>query len=310
MNLYYILILALQSGIQAFFFSRYLPRRPYLFAIFFFFFSCVLFPIDQMIPFEFAFVRNVANVFLLFVLCRWLYRDLPLSSLLIAIALYWFPLPLSEVVVILFTYFFFGGPSISVLTSTITTPQSPEYLTQVFLLQLVTTVLLGLFYQLILSLRQKMQGETIKAYISGLGAILSCMAFVSISLCYPQESHMDGIALLLPIACLIGLNALFVTALHRYVQARTRSQAQALIQEAYRHQLETMHSTRISRRQLRRFRHDLINALEQENRQGGSQAQSPFKRKKRPASVAGADDENRTIQKGEGNRENRTDSLR
>lgn len=257
MNLPLLVILLLQSGVQAQFLARYFSHSRRTFWLFLGFFALILYPLDSLVPVSHSFFKNVLNLTLLWILCRILFPHLSKRKILLGTLLYWVPLPFSEVIVLLVSFLFLGGPPEMVITATLTGPASGE----VFFLQLFTTVILWLFYEFILSrTRAYAANQVILMYILALLASLSCLAFLCICATYPQGEQMHYYHYPVVVLAILFFNVVFFISLHRYIRRTTSLRARQMIREEYCREVEGG----LSRSNLRRFRHDVINALEQE----------------------------------------------
>lgn len=257
MNLPLLVILLLQSGVQAQFLDRYFCRSHRTFWLFLGFFALVLYPLDRLVPVSHSFFRNILNLALLGILCRLLFGHLSNRKIMLGTLLYWLPQPLSEVIVLLVSCLFLGGPPEAILTMRLTGPASME----VFFLQLFTTVILWLFYEYILSrTRAYAANQVILMYILALLASLSCLAFLCICGTYPQGEQMHYYHYPVVVGAILFFNTIFFISLHGYIRRTTSLRARQMIREEYCREVEDG----LSRSDLRRFRHDLINVLEQE----------------------------------------------
>lgn len=124
---------------------------------------------------------------------------------------------------------------------------------------------MALIYGLILKkVRSSSPSQTLFLYLTSLLASLSILAFYCISLSYPRGYAATWQQYVLMTVMLAAFDVWFAVSLHRYMQRQTDIRAGQIIRQEYRKQLQALLKPDLSRQELRRFRHDLINVLEHE----------------------------------------------
>lgn len=260
-NLQVLAVLALQSSVQGRFLACYFQSGFKGFLIYTCFFLFVLYPLDMLIPFDWIIFKNLLNFAGLFLLSMFLNRALAMRRLVLAIILYWLPLPLCEVPVHVLIWLFglepvFDSSSISLFGQTQTVT---------FFMQLLATLILAVLYDLILKkTRAASLNQSIVLYLTSLLASLGALAFLCLCFVYPQSGNTSCLQYLLAVGLLAAFNIWFVVSICRYVKKQTAVQADLIIRREYRRQMQMVLKPDLSREELRRIRHDLINALEHE----------------------------------------------
>ena len=260
-NWLHLLVLVLQCLVQSWFLSLYFDAGRRGFLIYAGFFLFILYPLDAICRLDWALLKNILNCIALLLLFRVMNPELSLKQRLLGFVLYWLPLPLCEIPVHILIHLlnmqFIFSQDIYVLFG------QTHWL--LGLAQLLATWIMALIYGLILKkVRSSSPSQTLFLYLTSLLASLSILAFYCISLSYPRGYAATWQQYVLMTVMLAAFDVWFAVSLHRYMQRQTDIRAGQIIRQEYRKQLQALLKPDLSRQELRRFRHDLINALEHE----------------------------------------------
>ncbi len=257
----------LQAAVQAWFLTRYFQESRREFLLYTGFFALVLYPADLLIPYDHSVFKNILNIALLLILLWKLHPELTIRKLLLALVLYWLPMPFGEIPVFILNWLFPVSPERITRSSTLL--GTPDL--TIFFLQLVATGCLALIYQGVLSRTGSGKDQTALMYLTSLLASLAVTAFICLCFLYPDGRQTSYFQYPVAIVILALFNVWFVISLHRYVKQQTELRASQLIRQEYRRQMQQMLKPELSRQELRRFRHDLINELEHRRLSGQSE---------------------------------------
>ena len=215
LNVQTLLVLLLQSAVQAWFLTGYFQSSLRGFLVYAGFFLFILYPLDTCIPYEwtiFNIILYFAGLFLL-VLVR--NRGMSARKLLLAVVLYWLPLPLCEVPIHFMIWAFDLYPLFDPGTISVFGPRQ----TLTFFLQLAATGILAFLYGLILrKTRAANLNQTFVLYLTSLLASLAALGFLCLCFVYPHGQTTNYLQYPLAVVMLAAFNAWFVISVHRYVR--------------------------------------------------------------------------------------------
>ncbi|WP_276813412.1 hypothetical protein [Faecalibaculum rodentium] len=222
LNYQTVLVLILQCAVQGWFLSGYFGAGRRGFLVYSGFFLFILYPLDIQIPFDWVIFKNLLNFVLLFLFFMAMKRTLTVRKLVLAVVLYWLPLPLSEIPVHFLNLAFDLYPLFKPEAASVFAPQA----TMTFFMQLLATLILAVFYGCILKkTRAASLNQTIRLYLTSLLASLAALAFLCLCFVYPEGEASNFLQYPLAVAMLASFNVWFVISMRRYVKEQTAIQA-------------------------------------------------------------------------------------
>lgn len=258
MELLRLLATMLQTCIQCFFFIYYfnLPNKKTAFLWIFLFFMLLLFPLDFIVPVNLVLLKNIGNLFLLGFFFYFVFHIHEIKTLVLGILTYWFTLVIGEMILISFLYIVFGKlVDISAYTYTN------------FFLQMLAVPVLGTIYLFALKLLKKVKSSEYKMFIYLIVLLLNSIltAFCICFLLVPVESNQhffeQNYQIILILLALLSLITL--VSLWKYAQQEIQRRSIQQIEEAYKKELQKTVYEKNDLQSMKRFRHDLLNYLEQ-----------------------------------------------
>lgn len=248
----------LQTCVQCFYFLYYfnMPHKKKAFFLIFAFFMLILFPLDFIVPVDLVLLKNIGNLFLLGFFFYFVFHIHEIKAIILGVLTYWFALVAGELILISLLYLFFGQ-----------TVDINTYSYMSFFLQLLAVPVLGTIYLIALKFLKKVKSNEYKMFIYLIVLLLNSIltAFCICFLLVPVESNQyffeQNYQIILILLALLSVGTLF--SLWKYAQKEMKRRSIQQIEEAYKKELQKTVYEKNDLQSMKRFRHDLLNYLEQ-----------------------------------------------